>query len=98
MRLYFAGYDDGHDWLPFHSGIGMATLRKDGFASLDAGDGPAEMVTKHFKGASGPLHVNSAGAGEIRVEVLDAAGKVLPGFSREDCEPLKDDKVDQVVK
>ncbi|MEP0841490.1 MAG: hypothetical protein HRF43_02115, partial [Phycisphaerae bacterium] len=33
LRLYYTGYDGSHDWLPFKSGIGLATLRKDGFAS-----------------------------------------------------------------
>lgn len=98
LRLYFAGYDGPHDYLPFHSGIGLATLRKDGFASLDAGDGPGEVLTKRLKKTRGPLHVNyRANGGSIRVEVLDADGKVIPGFGRDDCDALTADKVDQVV-
>lgn len=98
LWLYYTGYDDSHDWLPFHSGIGLATLRKDGFASFDAGEGPGEVLTRRLKGTRGPLHINyRAGAGSIRVEVLDADGKTLPGFGRDQCDPLKADKVDQIV-
>jgi len=41
MRLYYSGYDGLHDYLPFHSAIGLATLRKDGFVSLDGEDNRA---------------------------------------------------------
>jgi len=98
LRLYYAGYDGPHDWLPFHSGIGLATLRKDGFASLDAGNAPADVLTKRLKGTQGPLHMNyRAKDGELRVEVLDAEGKVISGFSRDDCDAMSADNVDQIV-
>jgi hypothetical protein len=52
--------------------IGLATLRRDGFASMD---GPGELLTRpiRFKGKHLFVNVN----GEIAVEVLDDAGKVL---------------------
>lgn len=98
LRLYYAGYDGLHDYLPFHAVIGVATLRKDGFASLDGEDNPGTLTTKRLKGLRGRLHLNcEAGAGLLQVEVLDADGRVLPGYKRMDCNEPRGDGVDQIV-
>ena len=98
LRLYYAGYDGLHDYLPFHAAIGVATLRKDGFASLDGGDNPGTVTTKRLKGLRGKLRLNcEAGAGLLQVEVLDADGRVLPGYKRMECNEPRGDAVDQVV-
>ena len=52
--------------------IGLATLRRDGFASMD---GPGELTTRLVKFQGRHLFVNLNG--EARVEVLDEKGKVL---------------------
>ena len=98
MRMYYAGYDGLHDYLPFHAAIGFATLRKDGFASLDGGDNPGTVTTKRLKGLRGKLRLNcEAGDGLLQVEVLDANGKTVPGYRRMDCNEPRGDGVDQVV-
>ena len=98
LRLYYSGYDGLHDYLPFHSAIGLATLRKDGFASLDGEDNPGEVTTKRLTGLTGQLHVNcQAKAGLLQVEVLDAKGRVLPGYRKGDCNEPRGDGVDQIV-
>ncbi len=50
LYLYYSGYDGLHDYLPFHSAIGLAAVRKDGFASLDGEDNPGEVTTKRLTG------------------------------------------------
>ena len=98
LRLYYSGYDGLHDYLPFHSAVGLATLRKDGFVSLDGEDNPGEIVTKRLEGLTGQLRVNcKAGAGLLQVEVLDARGRPLPGYRKKDCNEPRGDGVDQVV-
>ena len=98
LRLYYSGYDGLHDYLPFHSAIGLATLRKDGFVSLDGDDVPGEVTTKRLRGLKGQLHVNAEAAGGLlQVEVLDADGKVLPGYSRNDCVQPRGNGTDQIV-
>jgi len=98
LKIYYAGYDGLHDYLPFHAAIGVATMRKDGFASLDGYDNPGEVTTKRLKGLKGKLHLNcEAGAGLLQVEVLDVNGKVVPGYRRMDCNEPRGDGVDQVV-
>lgn len=99
LRMYYAGYDGLHDYLPFHSAIGVATLRKDGFASIDGGDNPGTFTTKRLKGLKGKLHLNcEAGGGLLQVEVLDGKGRVIPGYGRKDFVEPRGDGVDQVVR
>lgn len=89
LWIYYTGYDEEHDLLPYKSAIGLAKLRKDGFASLDADETPGEVVTKAFENASGTLQVNyHARGGRLLVELLDADGETIPGYGRDDCEPL----------
>ena len=98
LRIYYGGFDGLHDYLPFHSGVGMAMLRKDGFASLDGDDNPGTFTTKRLKGLSGKLHLNcEAGGGLLQVEVLDAGGRVIPGYSKKTFNEPRGDGVDQVV-
>ncbi len=98
LRVYYTGYDELHDLLPYQSTIAMATMRKDGFASVDADEAPGEIVTKPFANVSGGLLVNcDPRQGSLRVEVLDVDGKVLPGYAHDECEPVMADGVRQRV-
>lgn len=77
---------------------GLATMRRDGFASLDVPDestagGGGELVTRPIRFDGSALYVNAApGKGTLRVEVLDLDGKVIRGYSRDDCEPIDGDE------
>lgn len=101
LWIYYGACDDVHGTATkkLHCSIGLATLRKDGFASLGAGTTAGSVTTKKLLGAAGPLHVNykTNAGGSIRVEVLDTNGNVMPGYGQADCIPLSGDSVDQVV-
>lgn len=98
LRVYYSGYDGLHDYLPFHAAIGFGDLRRDGFASMDGGDVPGEFVTKRLSSLGGKLHLNyAADNGLMQVEVLDASGKVIEGYHRNDCDKLRKDSVDEIV-
>ena len=99
IKLYYGGVDETHYGpQPWYGNIGLATLRKDGFASLDAGSEIGTITTKRLSGASGALHVNcNAAGGWLKMEVLDADGNVVPGYSQAECTVLQSDGVDQVV-
>ncbi len=57
--------------------ICLATLRRDGFISLDAGEQPGTLTTHPFRWPGGKLFVNvAAGDGELRAEILDSNGNV----------------------
>ena len=72
---------------------GLATLRRDGFASMD-GTGTLTTRLVSFRGKH--LFVNSAG--ELQVEVLQDDGKPIAPFTRDNCEPLAGDKTLQAVR
>jgi hypothetical protein len=72
---------------------GLATLRRDGFASLEAGQEGGTLTTRPvtFKGKY--LFVNlEAPQGELRAEVLDREGKVIQPFTLANCNPGSADK------
>jgi hypothetical protein len=75
----------------------LATLRLDGFVSVDA-DGEATLITRRFIAIGDTLVVNAkADQGAIRVEAIDALGRVIKGFSKDDCKPITGDNVRHVV-
>ena len=79
--------------------IARAAWRLDGWVSLAAGaaGGVVETVDVEPKGEA--LWVNAdVGGGELRVEVLDATGAVIRGYGAEDCLPLRENGVRQVVR
>jgi hypothetical protein len=77
---------------------GLAVLRRDGFASMDAGQAGGTLTTRPLRFTGMHLFVNiDAPEGELRVEVLDRFGKVVPGYSASKCRPLSANKVSQRV-
>ncbi|MEO9050535.1 MAG: LamG-like jellyroll fold domain-containing protein, partial [Ginsengibacter sp.] len=97
IKMWYGGSSATHSGREdsSRSGIGMATLRKDGFASLDAGATEGIVTSKRLKNVHGIFRVNANAAnGWLKVELLGADGKVLPGFSRNDCNPVKVDDTD----
>jgi len=77
---------------------GVAFLRRDGFASMDAGAGGGVLTTRPVTFHGKHLFVNvDADGGELRVEVLDKAGRVIEPFSRDACDAIQADKTLQPV-
>ncbi len=69
---------------------GLATLRRDGFASMDAGPQGGEMTTRPIIFRGDRLFVNVCDPhGELRVAVLDRSGKPIAGLDACDCAPLR---------
>ena len=77
---------------------GLATMRRDGFATMNAGKTAGTLTTRPLKFAGRHLFVNLAAvSGELRVEVLDRDGKVIAPFTMEACVPIRADKVTQPI-
>ena len=71
---------------------GLATLRLDGFVALSAkGDG--SVTTKLLETPGGRLTINAQVRGELRAEVLDENGKVMPGYGFQQCSPIRGDSL-----
>jgi hypothetical protein len=98
IRLYYGGFDVTHGVKGGTAAIGLATLRKDGFASLDAGGTEGMVTTTPLVTASGGLQVNyCATGGSLQAELLDADGNVIPGYEHGHCDTLTGDSVAQPV-
>jgi hypothetical protein len=76
---------------------GLAVLRRDGFASMDAGPSEGFLLTRPVRFAGRFLFVNADIDGELKVVVLDDRNKPVPGFAGDDCLPVKGDKTLQPV-
>ncbi|MCA9448259.1 MAG: hypothetical protein KC931_14160, partial [Candidatus Omnitrophica bacterium] len=63
---------------PTSGAVCLATLRRDGFLSLDAGDGPGSLITKPFTTTGRTIHVNvDSGTGSLIIEVLNEEGSPI---------------------
>ncbi|MBW3540731.1 MAG: LamG domain-containing protein [Planctomycetes bacterium] len=109
IRLYYYGSSETHGFGRKEydtygreddrvRGLGLATLRKDGFASLDAGAETGTVTTRVLRNPGGALAVNYRASGWLRAEVLDGSGRPLPGYGLEDCVPLQGDSTNQTVR
>ena len=106
-RLYF--YCSGRRGVPGSNdpgvcSTGLATLRRDGFASmthpppasgvqrLEPSPGAGTLVTRPLTFSGRYLFVNlDAPDGELRVEVLDREGRVVPGYAADHAVPVRGD-------
>jgi len=100
MWFYYSGRSGAHG-VPYplnHGALGLAIMREDGFASLQAKESWGWVWTPPMKWPGGPLLVNvdprrdlsahpNYGCGELRVEVQGPSGRTLKGFASEDCIP-----------
>lgn len=69
--------------------VGLAKLRRDGFASMRARFPGATLLTRPVTFSGNRLFVNANTAGsELKVAVTDEQKQVIPGFGFEDCVPF----------
>lgn len=79
--------------------IGLATLRLDGFASIDASYDGGSITTAPFRLAGAELRVNAkCDYGRITAELLDQGYRPLPGYAAGDCVAAGADSTDQVIR
>ncbi len=94
-RLYF--YVSGRAGVPGTKGsgvctTGLATLRRDGFASMRAASKPGTLTTRLVRFNGHRLLVNAAvSKGELRVEVLDRDGRTIQPYTLAECVPIDTD-------
>ncbi|HUE75033.1 MAG TPA: hypothetical protein VMP01_29465 [Pirellulaceae bacterium] len=76
------------------------SLRTDGFVALHAGYDGGEMLTRPFTFSGQELEINfsTSAAGSVKVELQDAAGKPIEGFTLADCQEQIGNEIDRVVR
>jgi hypothetical protein len=96
-NLYF--YCSGRTMHPRKTAAtGLAILRRDGFASMNADASGGTLTTRPVRFHGSHLFVNvDASEGELSAELIDAKGEVIQPFTRENCVPVCKDNVTQVV-
>jgi hypothetical protein len=80
------------DW-DADAATGLAILRRDGFASMNAGEKPGTLTTRPVKFSGKHLFVNvDCPKGTLQAEVLDEDGNAIEPFTRKNCEAVSADK------
>jgi hypothetical protein len=76
------------------------SLRLDGFASVRADYGGGELITKplRFTGERLDLNFSTSAVGSIRVEIQNAGGQPIPGFTAADCLEVIGNEIDRTVR
>ena len=95
MMLFVARHYMQESW---H--IERLLLRTDGFASVNAPWAGGEMVTKPltFAGEQLELNYRTSAPGFIRVEIQDADGAPIPGYTLDECAEIVGDEIGRVVR
>ena len=114
IRVYYAGANRHHDWWQYgemegldvpevgtgwESGLGLATLRPEGFVSLDTTVREGIVVTRPFVTEGSRLSVNAEcrDGGYLDVELAGADDMVVPGFERSACDTFRADSTRHAV-
>lgn len=107
-RIYYAGYNGSHHSTTREPGIGMANIRKEGFASLRGPRSGGVVCTRLIRWPGDKLLVNcdashlanksDPNSGFLKVRVVDAGRKPLKGFDYDDCVPFTGDSTHHEVK
>jgi len=99
LHFYYAG-GNGRYANPNISEIGLATLRLDGFCSMQAGAEEGWLITRREVLAKPQVTINAKTGpdGVVLAEVLDRNNTVLAGFSRNECIPFTGDAVAHTLR
>ena len=101
LWFYYSGFQGDSNKVSRHwlstgmydrGATGVAFLRRDGFASMEADGTAGTLTTRPVTFAGAQLFVNADTAkGELRAEILDEAGKVIEPFTLANCHAVSAD-------
>lgn len=95
LWIYYTGMFHKHGEPPRGGGVGLATIRADGFVSVNAGDEKGLLVTRPVTLCGKSLFVNAAvgAGGHVKVELRDGPGKPIADYALAQCTPITADAV-----
>ncbi|MDI9586017.1 MAG: hypothetical protein QM473_17490 [Acidobacteriota bacterium] len=87
-------------WEGIGSAVRRYTLRVDGFVSAQATLKGGEIVTKPliFEGGNLAINAETSGAGGVQVEIQDADGSPIDGYTLDECMPILCDDLRHIVR
>ncbi len=92
LYFYVSGRSTGGRFWDGNCSTGLATMRRDGFASMDAADERRTLTTRPLTFKGKYLFVNlDAPEGALTAEVLNREGEPIPPFTRDNCNPVTAD-------
>lgn len=103
LYFYYSAFSGDSPQFGHHKysggGVGLAKLRRDGFACMYDKDGAGGSLTTEVLACSGEYFFVNADCrgGSLRAELLDEAGKVIPAYSRDKCQVVCQDGTKQQV-
>ena len=88
IYLYYGGVQGAHTGRKYATVerlhqpmLGLATLRRDGFVSVEAGEEEGFLLTKPVSMEGVELHINAQCRGWLRLEITDDSGAPLEGYA-----------------
>jgi hypothetical protein len=105
LWFYYIGYagdatnrspDQMRSGMYANGATGVATLRRDGFASMNAGAAGGELLTRPLKFSGSRLFINAVASGTaprgtLRAEICDETGGAIDPFTLANCVPFTGD-------
>ena len=82
------------------SHVSRYSIRMDGFVSVNAPYKGGELITKPiiFSGSKLEINFDTSAAGGIQVEIQDADGNPIPGFSLSECPEFIGNQISHIVE
>jgi hypothetical protein len=91
MRFYYGGFNGDHNQpVPGKASIGLASVPLDRLFGMtnSSNEEPGVILTRPLLLNGESLSVNATVRGQMKVAILDLAGKELPGFGLENCQAV----------
>ena len=98
VRVYYSGWTGGHEEGEQTAAMGLASMRRDGFVSMDAGERWASLLTTPMSCGRSLLVNADCSDGELRAALLDADGEPIRGLSAARCTPIQGDGLRHEVR
>ena len=94
LHFYYSAFSGASPHFGSHKysggAVGVATLRRDGFAAMVTENGSGTLLTEKLTYAGNHFFVNAdCSQGELWAELLDAEGHPLLGYTRAECCTLR---------
>jgi len=99
VLIYYGGYKNGHKVNRFEERqIGLVRILKDRYVSRDAGPEEGTLRTPPVILDADAMTLNAKVDGRLQVRLVDVAGRPIPGFDADDCQPIRGDSVAHPVR